>query len=95
MSSTGFDKRVQTIWRRTRKVASAPGQRPAPPQNGAGPARYAPEFIGVGRRGRAAVTLVGKGTPRRNTPLLMELLFLLITVGPWVLMTWLLWPRRW
>ena len=37
------------------------------------------------------VNLVG---PRKNNRLLSEFFFLLITLGPWVVLFWLLWPRR-
>jgi hypothetical protein len=30
----------------------------------------------------------------RKTPRRWELLYLAITLGPWIVMFWLLWPRR-
>ncbi len=38
--------------------------------------------------------LVSTGYPRRKRRLVSELPYLLLTVGPWVVFIWLLWPRR-
>lgn len=48
---------------------------------------------GTGRKTEtdAATRIQGR---RARTDWRWELLFVLLTVGPWVVLVWLLWPRR-
>ena len=38
--------------------------------------------------------LVSSGYPKRKRRIVSELPYILLTVGPWVVLLWLLWPRR-
>ena len=40
------------------------------------------------------IMLVNLRAPRKKNGLLAELWFVALTVGPWIAMIWLLWPRR-
>ena len=40
------------------------------------------------------ITLVANRNPRATRPWLWDLLLVVITVSPWVVFVWLLWPRR-
>lgn len=52
-------------------------------------------LVGPGRAGKLEVRMIVRNKHQRaSTDLLSEIVFLLLTAGPWIALMWLLWPRR-